>query len=121
MQQESAAASVICLAGAGVKNINSTFLASADGKRGGKCHPANFTYSSGLFLHISPNQATLYKRVDINVFCTALEMTRAVSVLNNELAQATSRCARGQVGVMRQLGNIFAFPLEVHDLKHIVN
>lgn len=73
-QQESAAARVIYLAEAwlvGLKNTDSTFLASGDGARRGKCHPVSLAVSS---ISLSQTTATLMlKQVMVTSFCVAPE------------------------------------------------
>lgn len=84
-QQESAAARVIYLVEAwlvGLKNTDSTFLASGDGARRGKCHPVSLAVSS---ISLSQTTATLMlKQVMVTSFCVAPEkMHHPLSIPNN--------------------------------------
>lgn len=104
-QQESAAARLIYLAEAwlvGLKNTDSTFLASGDGARRGKCHPVSLAVSS---ISLSQTTATLMlKQVMVTSFCVAPEkMHHPLSIPNNEFAQLQVGALEAKQLVMKPL------------------
>lgn len=104
-QQESAAARVIYLAEAwpvGLKNTDSTFLASGNGARRGKCHPVSLAVSS---ISLSQTTATLMlKQVMVTSFCVAPEkIHHPLSIPNNEFAQLQVGALEAKQLVMKPL------------------